>query len=84
MDVCRRWKTSRQKIEPALAMKLPGPLAAIAPALRFTFRLALALELFKVKRDCGTDKVLQSRLIHLLAFVDVDGTPDISIETGVE
>ena len=58
-------------------MKLVGPLAARSPGLR----LALALE---IERHCGADEILQCRLIDLVAFVDVDGTPDITVEAGVE
>jgi hypothetical protein len=44
-------------------------------------RLALALE---IERHCGADKILQGRRIDLVAFVDVDGAPDIPLEAGVE
>ena len=54
-----------------------GPLAARPPGLR----LALALE---IERHCSADEILQSRLIDLVAFVDVDGAPDIPVEAGVE
>ena len=43
--------------------------------------LCLALE---VERDGGADEGLQSGLIHLLAFVDVDGAADVAFEAGVE
>ena len=42
---------------------------------------ALALE---IERHGSADEILQGRLIDLVAFVDVDGAPDISLETGVE
>src|SRR6202790_5424505 len=58
-------------------MKLVGPLAARSPGLR----LALALEF---ERHCSADEILQGRLIDLVAFVDVDGAPDIPVEAGVE
>src|ERR1700691_1685957 len=58
-------------------MKLVGPLAARSPGLR----LALALE---IERHCSADEILQCRLIDLVAFVDVDGAPDIPVEAGVE
>src|SRR2546429_5755176 len=58
-------------------MKLVGPLAARSPGLR----LALALE---IERHCSADEILQGRLIDLVAFVDVDGAPDIPLEAGVE
>ena len=59
------------------AMKLAGPLAARSPGLR----LVLALEI-----EChrSADEILQGRLIDLVAFVDVDGAPDIPVEAGVE
>src|SRR2546428_8109738 len=53
-------------------MKLVGPLAARSPGLR----LALALE---IERHCSADEILQGRLIDLVAFVDVDGAPDIPV-----
>ena len=56
---------------------LVGPLAARSPGLR----LALALE---IERHCSTDEILQGRLIDLVAFVDVDGAPDIPVEAGIE
>src|SRR5438105_2544930 len=51
--------------------------AARSPGLR----LALALE---IERHCSADEILQGRLIDLVAFVDVDGAPDIPVEAGVE
>ena len=57
--------------------ELAGPLAAGSPGLR----LALALE---IERHCSEDEILQGCLIDLVAFVDVDGAPDISVEAGVE
>ena len=67
-------------------MKLVGPLAAGSPGLRLaTYRplawLALALE---IERHGRADEILQGRLIHVVAFVDVDGAPDIPVEAGVE
>jgi len=59
------------------AMKLVGTLAARSPGLR----LALALE---IEGHCSADEILQGRLIDLVAFVDVDGAPDIPVEAGVE
>src|SRR5262249_34535067 len=59
------------------AMKLVGPLAARSPELW----LALALE---IERHCSADEILQGHLIDLVAFVDVDGAPDIPLEAGVE
>ena len=58
-------------------MKLVGPLTGRWPGLR----LALALE---IERHCSPDEILQGRLIDLVAFVDVDGAPDIPVEAGVE
>jgi len=59
------------------AMKLVGSLAARSPGLR----LALALE---IERHRSADEILQGRLIDLVAFVDVDGAPDIPFEARVE
>ena len=61
----------------AAVTSLVGPLAARSWGLR----LALGLE---IERHCRADEVLQGRLIDLLAFVDVDGAPDIPFEAGVE
>ena len=58
-------------------MKLVGTLAALSPE----FRLALALE---IERHRSADEILQGRNIDLVAFVDVDGAPDIPVEAGVE
>ncbi len=62
-------------------MKLVGPLAARSPGLRLKLWFALALE---IERHCSADEILQGRLIDLVAFVDVDGAPDIPVEAGVE
>ena len=61
-------------------MKLVGPLAARSPGLRLGLRLVLALE---IERHCRADEILQGHLIDLVAFVDVDGAPDIPVEAGV-
>ena len=75
-----------EEIWPGPAMKLVGPLPARSPGLRLaTYRpvawLALVLE---IERHCSADEILQGCLIDLLAFVDVDGAPDIPLEAGVE
>ena len=62
-------------------VKLAGPLAARSPGLRLALWLALALE---IERDCSAYEILEGRLIELVAFVDVDGAPDIPVEAGVE
>ena len=68
-----------EEIWPGPAMKLVGPLAARTWGLR----LALGLEI-EIERHCSADEILQGRLIDLVAFVDVDGAPDIPVEAGVE
>ncbi len=55
--------------------------AILTPALRLVLCLGFALE---IERNCGADETLQRRLINLIAFVDVDGAPDIPLEAGVE
>lgn len=57
--------------------ELTGPFPARATGLR----LALALE---IERHRSADQILQSSLIDLVAFVNVDGAPDISVQAGVE
>jgi hypothetical protein len=49
--------------------------------LRFALRLGFAVE---IERHGSADEILQGRLIDLLAFVDVNGAPHISLEAGVE
>src|SRR5262245_36869716 len=44
-------------------------------------RLALKME---IERYCSADEVPQGCLIDLVAFVDVDGAPDVSFEARVE
>jgi hypothetical protein len=66
-----------EEIWPGPAMKLVGLLATRSPGLR----LALALE---IERHCSADEILQGRLIDFVAFVDVDGSPDIPVKAGVE
>src|SRR5215467_5044599 len=56
---------------PSLLVRSPG----LRP------RLTFALE---IERHCSADEILQGRLIDLVAFVDVDGAPDIPFEAGVE
>ena|SRR5262252_6873898 len=65
---------SRQNRRPRKG-RLVGALAAGSPG-RW-----LALE---IERHCSPDQVLQGSLIDLVAFVDVDGAPDIPFEAGVE
>ena len=64
-------------------MKLVGPLAACSPGFRLELWFALVLEM-EIERHCSADESLQGRLVDLLAFVDVDGAPDISVQAGVE
>jgi hypothetical protein len=56
------------------------------PAIPFaarSFGLHLTLAL-KIERHGGADKILQCRLVDLVAFVDVDSAPDIAVEAGVK
>ena len=50
-----------------------------SPGLRLG--LALALE---IERHGSADEILQGRHIDLAAFVDIDSTPDIPVEAGIE
>jgi hypothetical protein len=56
-------------------------LAARSPWLRLGRPFAPALE---IERHCSADEILKRRLIDLVAFVDVDGAPDIPVKAGVE
>ncbi len=56
---------------------LAGPFAARSPGLR----LALG---GKIERHRRADEILQSRLMDFVAFMDIDGPPDIPVETRVE
>jgi hypothetical protein len=71
----------KPEIWPGPAMKLVDLLAARSPGLRLALALALEIE---IERHCSADEILQGRLIDLVAFMDVDGTPDIPVEAGVE
>src|SRR5215813_14935224 len=52
-------------------------LSARSPRLR----LVLPLE---IQHHRGANEVLEGLLVDLLAFMDVDGAPDIPLEAGVE
>ncbi len=56
-------------------MNLAGRLAGSSPGLWLGF---------EIKRHRSTDEILQGRRIDLVAFVDIDGAPDIPVEAGVE
>ena len=68
---------TRVRVSGEPATKLVGPLVARSPCLRF----ALALQ---IESHRSADEILQSRLIDLVPFVDVDGASDIPLETGVK
>src|SRR5262245_43983510 len=76
------WKGCRRNLK----IRLAGPLAP-SPRLQFGLPLGLGLA-FALNGDIeghgSTDQLLQRRLIDLLAFMDVDGAPDIPLEAGVE
>ena len=75
------WSLSRtDHWSPDSAMlKLVGPLVARSPGLRPGLVLALEIE-----RHRSADEIFQGRLIDLVAFVDVDGAPDVPAEAGIE
>ncbi len=77
LGVCGRCEALSlwEEIWPGPAMKLVGPLAGSSPWLRLGLR---------IERHCSADEILQGRLIDLVAFVDVDGAPDIPVQAGVE
>src|SRR6185312_5485593 len=56
---------------------------------RFGFRFGLGLALIcaialEIKLDRGSDEIYQSHFINLFAFVDINGTPRISLQARVE
>src|SRR5262245_49895810 len=57
------------------------PAEVALPARSPRLRLVLTLE---VEHHRGADEILQGLLVDLLAFMDVDGAPDIPLEAGVE
>ena len=60
---------------------LASPFPARSSRFRFGLELAFVL---KIERHRSADELLQSRFIDLIAFVDVDSTPNISFQAGVE
>ena len=46
--------------------------------------LRFLIGLLEIERSGGADEVFQGGFIDGLAFADVDGTPDIAFEAGVE
>ena len=62
-------------------LKLVSLIATRSPELRLG--LSHSPE-FEIERHGSSDEVLQGRLVDLLAFVNVDGAPNISLEAGVE
>ena len=60
---------------------LVAALAVGSPGLRPGLRSAAALE---IERHSSTDEIPQRGVVNLVAFVDVDGAPDISLKAGVE
>ena len=75
----RMTQNSRGRLSPhaLLQRRLFGALATGPPERR----LALVLE---IERHGSSDESLQSFLIDLVTFVDVDGAPDIPVEARVE
>jgi hypothetical protein len=45
---------------------------------------ALGFLLRRVQRDGGTDEGLQCFFINLVSLVEIDGTPGVAFEAGVE
>ena len=70
-----------RSVPPRPGPVLAGQLAAGSWGVRLGLSHGLELE---TKRHCGADEILQGRLIDLVAFEDVDGAADISVEAGVE
>lgn len=57
-----------------LVQRVAGPLLRACGA-------CLARE---IERDSSADEILQGWLIEPVAFVNVDGAPDVPVEAGVE
>ena len=62
-----------------------------SPGLRLGLWLGLGLGLWlglrlglEIEGDGSADEILQGCFIDLVAFVEVDGAPDIAFEAGVE
>jgi hypothetical protein len=79
--ICDPGSPGKAPFPAGVGMNLVGPLAVCSPGLRLGLGFAFALE---IERHCSADEILQSRLVDLVAFVDVDGAPDIPVEAGVE
>jgi len=60
----------------ATRMKLVGPLAARSPGFGLLLPLRLSATAPRMRSS--------GRIIDLVAFVDIDGAPDIAVEAGVE
>ena len=64
-----------------ISRKLTGALAARSPGLRLGLSFKQA---FEIERHRSANEIFQGRLVDFLAFVDVDGAPDVAIKAGVE
>src|SRR5215831_13596444 len=62
-------------------MIFSGDRSELPPSLERRVGLGLA---FYIERHGSADEFLQSSFIDHVAFVDVDGAADISLEAGVE
>jgi len=65
------------RVAPAKRLKLAGPPIARSLGLRLGFA-------FEIERHGSADEVPQGGLIYVVAFVDVDGAPDVPLEAGIE
>src|SRR6185312_1200571 len=70
-------------------LKCTSRCAACALWLLVGFRFGLGLALIcalalEIKLDRGSDEIYQSHFINLFAFVDINGTPRISLQARVE
>src|SRR5215469_1766748 len=75
------WPTQRGVRCVGCTTQLVGALPGRRPRLRSGLLFVLALE---VEGHGSANEILQGRLLDLVAFVDVNRTPDIPPETGVK
>jgi hypothetical protein len=74
------YRNAKDEVNPAKNRALGGITDHLIPSIENLLH-TLALE---IERHCSADEIFQGRLIDLVAFVDVDGAPNIPVEAGVD